>query len=940
MRVMNFRTVSGRCCDAGKAPSRSIAVLALYATLPCYVLATGASSLWHPYRITPRSGAQHLSLDGRWQLGHRDAAITSLQELKEVQWIDAVVPASLQWSLFRSGRLPHPYHNLNSKQYEWVDEKVWYYRRQFFTPAIAADTYAFLCFDGIDYYARVWLNGQLLGYHEGMFGGPSIEVSGLLRGQQSNELVVEVRAGNFGAKHRWKPTRMGKVIRPWIISRGNGAEHFFPIGIWQGVRLELVPRIHLERPFLVTRTATAQSAHLTLTVEVLSGRHSLEMQLHPPSHNILGNYRSGVTGKPVNEPLDLLIEMREKDTGRRALSERRRLALYEGCNWVRQEVRLLNPRLWCPNGMGRPNLYSVKLTLYRGGREVDELAFDYGVRVIETRPAAGVQTVPRWRDWQFVVNGRPLFVKGVNWTMVDVLLDAPKERYRWLLEMARAAGIQWIRANGAFLLETDTFHQLCDELGLMVEQEFPMGNQEYAEWPQDVWEAQVAQNIFRIRNHASVVLWSGGNEFNPYTPANTPIIGILERCLRLLDGTRPFLRSDPDEGAVHTYLDTDPCWYARVFREVPFLSEAGMHNIPEARSLREVIDPRELNGPFHNLFSPEFAAAHPELRHHFVEFNANRVPRMLSRASHVDNMSAPSLENLAEASQIGAGEFYQVISDGLQANYPVTTGLLPWVFQRPWPAVGIMLVDGFGQPTAPYYFLKRTYEQTHVAWVLPQLLWAHGEDVPADIRIMHGGTEAVPEARVSASVLDNYFESRWSRESTVSIKPGPSVASLELGSFRIPAELEGQFFFLLAELRGVDGKMLSRSVYWPRCLKDMADEPFRTKIRSSPQPWPPLDRGPWLKPQVEANRTTLALAVRRGTDAVIVRIRNTGRKPAFPVEINVEGAQRSFYADDNFFYLAPGEERELRLKIRWRSNPASPKINAKAWNAAIQEAGL
>jgi beta-mannosidase len=70
--------------------------------------------------------------------------------------------------------MPHPYIGVNSKQYHWVDEKVWYYRKRFAVTAQQLRRQAILCCDGIAYYARLWLNGILLGDHEGMFGGRSL----------------------------------------------------------------------------------------------------------------------------------------------------------------------------------------------------------------------------------------------------------------------------------------------------------------------------------------------------------------------------------------------------------------------------------------------------------------------------------------------------------------------------------------------------------------------------------------------------------------------------------------------------------------------------------------------------------------------------------------------------------------------------------------------
>ncbi|NMC20918.1 MAG: beta-mannosidase, partial [Thermogutta sp.] len=688
-------------------------------------------TLWQPYRITPRHGDQHLSLDGRWQLSYRDSAVATPEDLdSEGKWISADVPGTVQWALYRAGELPHPYEHLNAKKYAWVDEKVWYYRTSVEVPVPDESRLVFLCFDGIDYFSRVWFNGQLLGRHEGMFGGPVAEVSRLVRPGE-NTILVEVKAANYDIKDRFQSRKLGPIIKPWVLAGGSGAEAFFPLGIWRGARIEIVPAGHMERPFLVTEEAGPDRARLSLSLELLDGTHSLKHQLHLWHNAILSSpgigYRDAWTSQPSPVPFALHVELTDKADGRTAFEQTFPLKTFTGRNFINETFVVPRPKLWWPNGMGEPNLYRVKLTLLSENKPVDRIEFDYGIRTIQMKAAAGPQTIDRWADWQMVVNGRPLFVKGVNWMPADILLDLPIERYRWLLGMAKEAGMQMIRVWGGGILETEEFYQVCNELGIMVWQDFPLGNQDAPEWPQDVWESQVMQNIYRLRNHPALVLYCGGNEFNPYSQGNAATIGILERSLADFDPTRAFRRTSPDAGSLHTYPDMDPTWYGRIYRLVPWMAETGMHNIPDPASLREVVDSREFVEPLSGMFSQEFPQKHPDLIHHFVEYSPSRVPRMLSRASQIDDMSAPTLESLAEASQIGAGEFYQILSEALQANYPTTTGLLPWVFKRPWPVIAIMLVDGHGHPTAPYYFLKRTYEPTHVLVRLPHLLWAKEE---------------------------------------------------------------------------------------------------------------------------------------------------------------------------------------------------------------------
>jgi beta-mannosidase len=504
---------------------------------------------------------------------------------------------------------------------------------------------------------------------------------------------------------------------------------------------------------------------------------------------------------------------------------------------------------------------------------------------------------------------------------------------------------------------------LCDQFGILVWQDFPIANRPsdstdplMPHWPQDIWEEQVLLNVFRIRNHPSLALYSGGNEFWPYNPGTTADIGVLERSVNDFDGTRGFLRATPDRGDIHAYPKVDPTWFRRLFPLVPYISEFGPHSVPEARAIREFVDPKELEVPFSNVTSQAFVDAHPEFIYHYLEYDRHQDPRyvsstvlMLSRDSQILDMKAPSLEDYSLAGQVVAGEFVQIVSDFMQSNYPVSTGLSPWVYNAPWPiSTFTMFVDYSGQPVASYYFLKRTYEPTHILLNIPELMWAKGEKVPLALSVMNSRGEAVNGATASVQVFDTGFHSLLRTEKTMDVKAGLSVSTADLGSFTIPGSLEDHFFLIVAELRGADHRLISRSVYWPRCIKAMADDAFRAKYRATPQPALTFENGPWLKTEVAANQTRLELQLisvheEGGNESTIrARVRNAGSQPAFYTEVNIDGTKRTFYADDNAFWLAPGEERLLDLHVWWRDPETRSKavLTLGAWNAAPQQALL
>jgi len=943
------------------APAYRVAFLAiLFCTFGRQILRAQqpeGKALWQPYYVDQRTGEQHISLNGDWDLGYRDTPIAEPVDLDQQKWIRAEVPTSAQWALYQAGVLPYPYAHLNTRKYAWVPDKVWYYRRQFEVPTRAKEDYVFLCLDGVGYYSKIWLNGTLLGRHEGMFGGPHVEVNKWLHFGQSNQIIVEVKGGSYGIKD-WNPDDTGKVILPWGSAGGNkyvttasaiDPREIEPLGIWQDVRLEITPKVHLARPFLVTTKATKAEASLLLKVEVLADTTAVGTELHPWKDTELVEIPDTSKVKAVEPQLTLQIELADQTTSNAVLKQKWPLKVNEGRNWISKQFAVPSPRLWWPNGMGDPSLYRARLTLLQGEKTIDRVEFDYGIRTIERVPTPGPQTQDRWADWQFVVNGRPLFMKGINWAWpLDVLLHLPPEKYRWLLEAAQAAHIQLIRVWGGGNTETDEFYQQCDRLGIMVWEDFPIGNEDTPDWPMDVWEAQVLQTIFRLRNHSSLAVWCAGNEFNPYDTGNTASIGIVERSVRDFDGTRMFLRTTPDPGDAHIYTNMDPTWYGHMYRWVPFISETGVYNMPDPESLLEVVDPQELQAGFQDIFSKDYPDSHPEFIHHFLEYQGQEPRTLLSRASQMDDLTKVDLKGFSSAAQMAAAEFTQILADLTQANYPVTAGLMPWSLTVPWPIEFFMFIDGLDQPTSSYYTLKRSYEPTHIVVRLPELVWAKGERVPIAVSVVHAPPTGLGAQAVTVQILDPQFHPLWNQTRQLDVPPGPSAKGLSMGEFTIPDSLEDKFFFVVAEARQADGKMLSRSVYWPRCLKLMNDPGFRAKYRGSPQPSLNFEHGPWLRPQVAAVRTSLDLIVvsrkdiSKSESGFRVRVRNTGTNPAFDVHVDIAGTKRAFYGTDNDLWLMAGEERTMDFKVLWRdpATRSSALVTVGAWNAVPRQAPM
>lgn len=892
------------------------------------------------FRITPRSGDRHLDLSADWEFFPLDQWPNSPDQAVSEKKYRMARPMTVEKALFYAGFDGDPYLSKNSDRYEWIHQKSWCFQKSFKARSDWKDDYVFLSFDGLDYHSTVWLNGHRLGSHEGMFGGPEFEISQYLNWNGSNALTVFLDSAKK-REPQIRGTRLGKAIKPWGTSGGANAEPFFSFGLWRGVRLDAMPKIHLERPYLVTKEASSAKAVVRFETEILANKHSFEFDLHPAKNRQLIDFSRT---NPLRTKIqgDYKIKVTFQNGSHSTVNEFP-FDLYENRNWFRTDLTIDQPDLWYPNQLGKQPLYQVTVELLQNKKILDKIEFPFGLRTVHWEETPGPKLADRWGNWQCVVNGKKFMIKGINWLPIDALYDLPLEKYRWYLQMAKDAGIQLIRIWGAGLQEAEEFYSLCDELGLMVWQDFPIGNTDAGIWDQIPWESQIMTSILRLRNRTSLVVWCGGNEFNPYCPGNTPLIGIIERDLQIFDPSRKFVRTSPDEGSFHTYPDMDPTWYKKNYKEYPALAESGIHSVSSLRSmLGGLINPQEFQFT-DKMYLEEYRKLCPESIHHFVEYMPSRIPRMLSRASHIVKIKGITFEDMALGTQLGAGEFYQIFSEGMQGNYPITALQIPWVFARTWPVIsGVQLVDGTGQPVAPYYFLKRTYEPVHVSLDLDRILWKPGEQFPIATKILNLSDSSSGKGSLSITILDEQFKEIYRQQKEIVWRQSPSVQTEKHQSWTIPANYNNRIFFVIAELKS-EGRLISRSVYWPRTVPQMSSPEFYQKYVSGPCFWPELTDGPFLKNVLQkAPKTRLTFDIiskkshRDGQYRItdyLLNVSNIGTAPSPVTWLDLKETAPQFYAGDNFFWLWPGEKKTVPLKVRenWTEKPSSPNILLKTF---------
>lgn len=915
-----------------------------------------------------RKNKHHMDLGGAWSYCWSDAAVT---DVGGIDWTYSTkLPKSLYWSLYESGVLPHPYKNCNSHEYGWVDTKVWYYKKDFFVSGEHNRGRALLCFDGAAYYTRLWVNGTYIGNHEGMFGGPCMDIQPYLKYDDENEIIVEICSCNFG-----KPfpdyafrSKDNAAIVPWNIVKDTESSNgdFTVLGLWRGVRIEFLTPEHLARPQLVTKEVENGVARLHLGVEIL--QEELPEAFYPKEYEgplaYSFGYKNGISGKTKDRKLKVETRVLSPD-GSVAYrhSEGVELTDYKEEAYLKElresdfyelDITINDPKLWNPVGLGDPNLYTVEIRLYQSDMEIDALTLQTGIRIFELKPTSGKKHRTRWDDFRFYVNGRDFFAKGVNWMPVDFLYLEKEETYRWMLEMVKDAGIQLIRVwSGGGYPESDIFYKLCDELGILVWQDNFIANMDTPNWRQDILQEQVCLNLYRIRNHPSLVIHCGGNEFNPYSIGNASSMFVIQRNIQDLDGSKAYVRTTPDKGSAHVYRDMEPTWYRHSYKELPFVAETGIHSFPNARSLKKLISREEYTRKIDNMLDESFKDTNPDLLNHFTEYVPSRVPRMLSRASAISDVSKAAVEELAVATQTASAEFYQILIQSLRENYPVTGGVMLWVLKRSWTTVGIQLVDGAGEPIIPYYYVKNAYSPLNVDVRFDDLTYGVGENMRLPVSIINETGRRIEDTQLRLEVYNDHLQKEASWTYPVDVRRDAYRYDAAQEMFTLEEKHRDRFLIVRAALYK-DDRLLEQSIYWPKCISKMDDEDFREQYRSEPSENITFTNGPWLRENIEQSdqKAVLSCGVVSITERMDgnsrsiklqMRITNTSDVPAFPVVISLDDSDYILRGSDNYFFLPAREERIVTLHCKNTGDGAVESacgIEVSAWNANVNNVNI
>src|SRR5215218_2136489 len=609
----------------------------------------------------------------------------------------ATVPGEVHVDLMNSGLIPDPFDGDNESLLAWIGRTDWIYRAAF-DWVDSGHTRTDLVAEGLDTVARITLNGREVARTENQHRSYRLDVSELLVAGR-NELQVAFAAPVIEADRRSaeigdRPHQFRhpfNAIRKSAFSYGWdwGAE-LAGVGIWKPIRLESWSTVRLGgvRP-LASLDGTSGVLEVHAELEWLSSEN-----------------QSGATVTVQVAGLEAAAEIQPRQSTA-VLS-----------------VVVPDAQAWWPRGYGDQALYDVAVDLAIDARSIDRWQGRVGFRTVT------LSTKPDDSGSEFVisVNQTPIFVKGANWAPGDAFLTRlNRSTYERSITDAVDAGMNILRVWGGGIYETEHFYDVCDELGVMVTQDFLLACATYAE-EEPLWsefEAEGRQAVARLAKHPSLVHWNGGNEniwgfvewdwrvpLAGRTWGDGYYTGLFPTIVAELDPRTPYSAGSPfsyekyihpndhRHGTVHVWDVWNFVDYSRYRdRTARFVSEMGFQGPPAWSTLTAVVhdEPMDPNG--HQMLVHQ-KAIDGNLK--LERGIGDHLPKWPTQPSiDIDDWHWTTQLNQARAVVFGISHF--------RSHYPLNRGTLMWSLNDNWPVISWAAVDGAGIRKPLWYALRDLY---------------------------------------------------------------------------------------------------------------------------------------------------------------------------------------------------------------------------------------
>ena len=622
------------------------------------------------------------------------AEIHSGWQMRQAGWeefLPASVPGSVYHDLMQNGKMDDPFWRDNfPKALKRMDHDYEYKTEFAADKALLKSDAVLLRFEGIDTLADVFLNGEKLGHTENMHRTFEFEVKDLLK-EEGNELRVLLHSPTRFIKEEYKHN-VADGSEEAMVGFANLRKTHCMFGWDWGPRL---PDAGLWRPVKLLGIEKARVDSVYVTQKHEDGKVTLHFDVDADVYD-----REALMGYTV-----LITDPDGKETL---------------CKGSPEEIVIERPQLWWPNGFGAQPLYTVEVRLYAGGKQVDAWKKRIGLRTLTMH----IEKDAYGESFAHEVNGVQVFAMGADYIPEDSIFPRINEaRTRELLRQCKEAHFNTIRVWGGGYYPDDWFYDACDEMGLMVWQDFLFACAVYnlTDEFEDNIRAEFADNIKRLRHHASLALWCGNNEMEMFVErglwVKTPIQKsdyvkmyeyILPKVLKELDPQTFYWPASPSSGGgfddpngfgrgdVH-YWDV---WHGNVpftdYRRYYFryLSEFGFQSFPSVETVKTFALPEDCN-PFSYVME----------KHQRNNAANGKIMNYLYQTY----LYPTSFDAFVYASQLLQADAIRYGVEHFRRNRGRCMGAVYWQLNDCWPVISWASIDYCGRWKALHYAAKRFF---------------------------------------------------------------------------------------------------------------------------------------------------------------------------------------------------------------------------------------
>ena len=767
-----------------------------------------------------------LPLGANWEFRLAPNDAQAAERVDATAWHRAQVPGNVHTDLLANGLIPDPYVGAAEGGLQWIGLAQWEYRTAFDIGKAALErAHTDLVFDGLDTFAHVELNGVALLNADNAFRTWRIPVHSKLRAHNTLRIVFDSPiarllstvqamphklAGNYPSPYGDEPkdAMTGNFARkPGYHYGWDWGPRYVTAGIWRDVKLESWDALRVSDFNIRQRALSDDVAQVDAVLQIDSDRAAAVM---------------------------LDVDARDPDD-KSVATQHQAARIMRGANTITVPIAIARPRRWWPTGYGEQALYTFAARIRDGRGTLAETSRRTGLRIVELRRARDASG----QGFAFVINGVPIFAKGANVIPFDAFpARVPRERVRRVLESARAANMNMLRSWGGGYYESDAFFDLADQLGLMIWQDFMFGGGMPPAYDPSFRAntlAEARDNVRRLRNHPSLVLWNGNNEeeeawknwgVGEKLAKEDPALAkkawdgyvqlfghnLREVVTQESNGVSYWSSSpsndlaekanDPDNGDKHYW----EVWggpakpYAAYLDVTPrFMSEFGLQSWPSLRTIRTIAQADDLAIGSHVLRAHQkFMAGDGDSRLMLYVAREYGAPR--------------DFADFVYLSQLMQAEGIELAALHHRASRPRTMGSLYWQLNDVWPGASWSSIDFYGNWKPLQFHARRFFAPVAIAPLR--------NDGKTQVSLISDRTTPV-SAQWRVSVFD--FAGKRLREEShdVTLAPLSATNVANLVDADLLRGADPQRTAAVFDLR-IDGKSVSRRVVWFDAARSLA----------------------------------------------------------------------------------------------------------------------